>query len=63
MMQAIRDVVIEIVGRPIEVELVLWEELRQSGTTTPPARPAGASHLLDEALKQGARPADGASRG
>ncbi|MSQ41941.1 MAG: DNA polymerase III subunit gamma/tau [Dehalococcoidia bacterium] len=53
-MQAIREVVSEIVGRPIEVQPVLWEALQPSGAAAA-ATPQGGGHLVDEALKLGAR--------
>jgi hypothetical protein len=62
-MRAIRDVVIEAVGRPVEVDLVLWEDLQRAGSAPAPKARSGVSHLVDEALKQGARPVEGASSG
>jgi len=58
-MRAIRDVVCETVGRPVEVELVLWEDLQRAGSAPSPRPRGGVSHLVDEALKQGARPVEG----
>lgn len=50
---AIREAVIEAVGRPVDVLPVLWDELNQA-VGTPAAAQARPSHLVDEALKQGA---------
>jgi hypothetical protein len=51
-LQKISDAVGQTLGRPVQVVPVLWEELRNAGGG-PPSQPR-PSHLVDEALKQGA---------
>ena len=51
-LQKISDAVGQTLGRPVQVIPVLWEELRNAGGG-PPSQPR-PSHLVDEALKQGA---------
>ena len=53
-LQALTAAVAEALGRPAQVGVVLWAELGNTGHV-PSARPA-RSHLVDEALKQGAEP-------
>ncbi|MEE8337436.1 MAG: DNA polymerase III subunit gamma/tau [Dehalococcoidia bacterium] len=54
-MQAIRDAVVEAVGREVAVVSVLWAELEQT-TGNPAASRSGddGGHLVEEALKLGA---------
>ena len=51
-LQKISEAVGQTLGRPVQVVPVLWEELRNAGGG-PPSQPR-PSHLVDEALKQGA---------
>ncbi len=51
-LQRIGEAVGHVLGRPVQVVPVLWEELREAGGG-PPSQPR-SSHLVDEALKQGA---------
>jgi hypothetical protein len=51
-LQKISEAVGHTLGRPVQVVPVLWEELRTAGGG-PPSQPR-PSHLVDEALKQGA---------
>jgi DNA polymerase III subunit gamma/tau len=51
-LQKISEAVGQTLGRPVQVVPVLWEELRTAGGG-PPSQPR-PSHLVDEALKQGA---------
>ena len=51
-LQKISEAVGHTLGRPVQVVPVLWEELRNAGGG-PPSQPR-PSHLVDEALKQGA---------
>ncbi len=51
-LQRIGEAVGHGLGRPVQVVPVLWEELRDAGGG-PPSQPR-SSHLVDEALKQGA---------
>ena len=53
-MRVIRDVVAEAVGRPVEVELVHWEALRQGSGGSPPPQRSSGGHLVEEALRLGA---------
>ena len=52
--QALTAAVAEALGRPAQVSVVLWTELGNTGHV-PSSRPA-RSHLVEEALKQGAEP-------
>ncbi len=51
-LQRIGEAVGHVLGREVRIVPVLWEELREAGGG-PPSQPR-ASHLVDEALKQGA---------
>ena len=53
-LQALTAAVVEALGRPAQVGVVLWTELGNTGHV-PSARPV-RSHLVEEALKQGAEP-------
>lgn len=53
-LQALAGAVAEALGHPVQVGVVLWAELGNTGHV-PSARPA-RSHLVEEALKQGAEP-------
>ena len=53
-LQALTAAVAEALGRPAQVSVVLWTELGNTGHV-PSSRPA-RSHLVEEALKQGAEP-------
>lgn len=53
-LQALTAAVTETLGHPAQVSVVLWAELANTGNV-PSARPA-RSHLVEEALKQGAEP-------
>ena len=63
---AIREAATELLGRPVQIVPVLWEELQQAATApAAAAAPTGASrpapsggHLLEEALKFGAVPVE-----
>lgn len=50
---AIREVMTEVVGHPLQVVPIVWEEL-QSAAAKPPASQSGGGHLLDEAKRLGA---------
>lgn len=54
---AVRDAIGEILGHEVSLDFELWPELEGAGTATP-ARSAGG-HLVEEALKQGARRIEG----
>ena len=60
--ESIAKAIAEVLGAPMQVVAVLWPELESAGTG-PSAKSASAvpkaSHLVEEALKQGARPIDG----
>ena len=51
---ALTAAITEALGHPVQVDVVLWPELGNTGNV-PTARPA-RSHLVEEALKQGAEP-------
>ncbi len=51
-LQRIGEAVGHVLGREVRIVPVLWEELREAGGG-PPSQPR-TSHLVDEALKQGA---------
>ncbi len=54
---ALRDAVSDVLGRAVQVDLAEWPELAGAGTATPTRSTGG--HLVEEALKQGARRMDG----
>jgi len=54
---ALRDAVSEVLGRALQVDLIEWPELASAGTAAPTKSAGG--HLVEEALKQGARRIDG----
>ncbi len=54
---ALRDAIGDVLGHEVTVELEVWSELGSAGTAAP-TRSAGG-HLVEEALKQGARRIDG----
>ena len=51
-MEAIRDSVVDAVGRSVEVSAVVWEQLEGVARAAPTRSTGG--HMLEEALKQGA---------
>jgi len=53
-LQTLTTAVTEALGHPVQVSVVLWAELGNTGHV-PSARPT-RSHLVEEALKQGAEP-------
>ncbi len=53
-LQTLTAAITEALGHPVQVSVVLWAELGNTGNV-PTARPA-RSHLVEEALKQGAEP-------
>ena len=53
-LQALTAAVTEALGHAVEVSVVHWPELGNTGNV-PSARPA-RSHLIEEAMKQGAEP-------
>jgi len=53
-LQTLTTAVAGALGRPVQVNVVLWSELGNTGHV-PSARPT-RSHLVEEALKQGAEP-------
>lgn len=53
-LQALKAAVTEALGHSVEVSVVHWPELGNTGNV-PSARPA-RSHLIEEAMKQGAEP-------
>ena len=55
--QALRDSVAEVLGHEVSVDLELWPELAGAGTAATVKSSGG--HLVEEALKQGARRVDG----
>lgn len=54
---ALREAIGEILGREVALDLEVWAELASAGTAAPPRTSGG--HLVEEALKQGARRVDG----
>ena len=55
--RALRDSVAEVLGHDVTVDLEVWPELAKAGTAAPTKTAGG--HLVEEALKQGARRVDG----
>ena len=51
-LQTLTAAIAEALGHPVQVNVVLWTELGNTGNV-PSARPA-RSHLVEEAMKQGA---------
>ena len=54
---ALREAIGEVLGREVTVEVEVWAELASAGTAAPTKSSGG--HLVEEALKQGARRMDG----
>ncbi|MQC17660.1 MAG: hypothetical protein DWG80_01120, partial [Chloroflexi bacterium] len=54
---ALRDAIAEVLAHDVKLEVEAWAELGSAGTSAPPKSAGG--HLVEEALKQGARRIDG----
>ena len=61
-LEAIRSVCSEALGRPVRVVPIVWDELQRAQSSAPSA-PRGGGHLLDEARRLGAVPAGDAPEG
>jgi len=55
-LDVLQRAIAEVLGVPMTVVGVHWPELANAGTAAAPKRPAAKSHLVEEALKHGARP-------